>query len=472
MSRSTVLRSIQARQEARKSVPLAFASLWDRAPPRTSQRRSLLPLAEQGVKMLCILGGNRAGKSDVLAQYLVAQAGGLDAEQQGIQWVRRWLSCNGLPESLVPPGPGRCWVGSPTHAAAVEQIRPKLSAYAPVGTRRVSWENKGGEGELHLPNGGVIVSKAYKQYDADDQTWEGANLRCIGLDEQPNSRANLTAAISRLVDQGGKIVNALTPLRGKANWYYQELVFRPPEWVRFQYLWGEDNPYLRPEELALLIAATPEWQRAARARGEFTSPEGAIYPMDPHLHYVEPFEIPDDWVRWQGWDWGARSPHVVWAAEDKAGNLYCYREVAPRRTTLEPGITDRRLVTMAREKEVDPPHCTFYRVADSESPGAIEEAASQGVWLTPAAKGPGSVLAGITLLQALLATTDPVTREPQKPRIFLMRGRCPLLQEELEGMRWAEEREGQDPKPDPACPDHGPDVLRYIVQYRQMLGFR
>jgi len=464
----------QARRIAQ--APLAWSELWNQMEPRTSQRRALLALADPGVKMLSVLGGNRAGKSDVLAQWITAQAGGLDARIERpcgpLYWVRRWLSINGLPESLIAPGPGRVWVGSPTHASAVEQIRPKLAYYAPQGTRKVSWDNKGGEGELHYPGGGCIVSKAYKQYDADPQTWEGANLRAIGLDEQPNSRDNLTAAISRLVDQGGKIVNALTPLRGKVDWYYRDLIRQPPDWFRVRHLWGEDNPYISQSELALLIAATPAWQRAARARGEFVSPEGAIYPLDHNLHLVDPFPIPDGWIHWQGWDWGARSPHVVWVAEDRKGDLYCYGEVAPRRSTTQPGLTDQAFIKMARDEERAPKNATVYRVADSESPGAIEEAAAQGLWLFPATKGPGSVMAGITLLQALMSTTNPETLELQRPRIFIMKGRCPLLQEELEGMRWAEERDGVDPHPDPACPDHGPDALRYIVQYRQSMGMR
>lgn len=469
--------ALERKARLKALTPIAYSELWDRPHPRTSQRRTLLALTEPGVKMLSILGGNRAGKSDVLAQWAVAQALGRDAriERKGydaIYPVQRWLSVNGLPDSLVPEGPGRIWVGSPTHASAVEQIRPKLAHYAPQGTRKVSWDNKGGEGELHVPGGGVIVSKAYKQYDTDNQTWEGANLRGLGLDEQPNSRDNLTAGISRLVDQGGKIVNALTPLRGKVDWYYRDLVLTPPDWIRIRFLWGEDNPHISQSELALLIAATPAWMRSARARGEFVSPEGAIYPIEQHIHIVDPFPVPDAWLRWQGWDWGARSPHVVWVAEDSKGDLYCYTECAPRRSTVEPGVTDRALVGMAKEVEGTlSPNTTIYRVGDSESPGAIQEAASQGLWIIPAHKGPGSVVNGITLVQALLSTVDPVTMAPQRPRIYLMRGRCPVLQGELEGMRWAPEREGQDPKPDPACPDHGPDALRYILMQRQMMGF-
>ncbi|MEI8167941.1 MAG: hypothetical protein WCG26_16275, partial [Chloroflexales bacterium] len=91
-------------------------------------------------------------------------------------WVKRWLSQNGLPESMIAPEPGRVWVGSPTFAAAKEQIRPKLMRWAPSGTKWVGWDQTA-EAEARIPGGGVMVSKAYKQFDQDNQSWEGANVR-------------------------------------------------------------------------------------------------------------------------------------------------------------------------------------------------------------------------------------------------------------------------------------------------------
>ena len=135
-------------------------------------------------------------------------------------------------------------------------------------------------------------------------------------------------------------------------------------------------------------------------------------------------------------------------------------------------LSDRQVVAMAIEAEgAERDLGTWQRVADSESPGAIEEAAFQGLWLQPAAKGAGSVLAGIRLLEAALQTVNAVTKEPQMPSLYFFEGACPILWEELEGMRWAEDRPGKEPAPAPG-PDHGPDALRYILQLRQSLGFR
>jgi phage terminase large subunit-like protein len=385
-------------------------------------------------------------------------------------WVREWLIQNQLPLALVPAAPGRVWVASPTFASAVEQIRPKLRRWCPEGTRFSNWENRGGEGVATLPSGGVIVSKAYRQFDQDPQTWEGAAIQGLVCDEQPNSFVCLTAGMSRLIDHSGKLLLALTPLRGKNDWLYRELVQKAPGWVRVCHLEGRDNPHVPQDYREQILAAMPGWQRASRESGEFTSPEGAILPISRSIHVIEPFEIPKTWVRWQGIDWGGRAPHVVWAAENKeSGQLFVYRELALRRTTLEPAISDRQLLELVRGAEAQAGEAgqLCYRVADSESPGALEEAASQGLWLAPAAKGAGSVVAGLKLLEILLQAVNPLTLEPAEPRIKLFRT-CPQLISELEGLKW---REGVE-EPDPACPDHGPDALRYLVQYRQQLGFR
>ena len=127
-------------------------------------------------------------------------------------------------------------------------------------------------------------------------------------------------------------------------------------------------------------------------------------------------------------------------------------------------------MAMQAEEQAGETRCDIWRVADSESPGAIAEALLSGWAVFPAQKGPGSVLAGLSLLEALLQTVDPMSLEPCTPRVRIVRSACPHLWSELEGLRWAEVRPGVDPRPDPRDPDHGPDALRYLVQHRARVG--
>lgn len=45
-------------------------------------------------------------------------------------------------------------------------------------------------------------------------------------------------------------------------------------------------------------------------------------------HVVEPFTIPQNWLRFRSMDWGSARPYAVhWWAVDYDGNLWCYREL-------------------------------------------------------------------------------------------------------------------------------------------------
>ena len=99
----------------------------------------------------------------------------------------------------------------------------------------------------------------------------------------------------------------------------------------------EDNPTLTEEdpnyEYSLLGLGSPALVEAMRY-GNWNIMAGAYFPEFGTKHIIEPFEIPDYWVRFRGFDWGSAKPFDVqwWAVSDgtipkyPSGALICYRE--------------------------------------------------------------------------------------------------------------------------------------------------
>jgi PBSX family phage terminase large subunit len=71
--------------------------------------------------------------------------------------------------------------------------------------------------------------------------------------------------------------------------------------------------------------------------GLWVAAEGIIYDeFDPAVHLIDRFDIPDNWVRWWGVDFGYTHPFVLqrWA-EDGDGRLFLYAEQYQTRTLVE-----------------------------------------------------------------------------------------------------------------------------------------
>ena len=497
----------------RSLAPLAYKRCWN-APTRRAhgvifrgQRDALAQdyardEADDLPLLTLLLGGNRTGKSDALADYGVANAAGSDAYMDTPRgrwhWVRQWMAANAFPVEMIPTGPGRVWFGSPTFKASQEQIRPKLAGLMPSGTTYNLW-NADAEGVAELPNGGKIVSKAYKQYDQNADTWEGANIRRLCLDEQPNSQSNLTAGMSRLIDQQGRAVMAATLLRGPADWTSSVLLNErtPFPFLRVSYLDGDDNPHIPQAHRRAFLSTVPEWARLTRAKGIVTQPEGQIFACSSVAHIIPAIDPPEHWTRIVSTDWGARNPHVTWfalVAEEfrlpdgqtlQAGDVVAYRELAFRRSLADPAISSRKLCEMVIEAERHSPEgkglCLVLRVADpgggdqgegdetSDHRDAIMQACELGLLTEPARKGPGSVGRTIELVTQLLQHQDPITGDPTPARLRFT-AETPLLWREMQGLRWADPIPGLPARVDHRCPTHGPDTVRYMAQYRHDLG--
>ena len=117
----------------RRDHPLAFARLWHRDKPRTSQRRAFQDLGDL-VTIIC--GGNRSGKTAGCAQYVAAC---MYSRQHPD--ARAWAKANGVPLSSLPRRPGTVWAVALDSGDSREYMRPAIAQYMPPGAK---WRNQYG----------------------------------------------------------------------------------------------------------------------------------------------------------------------------------------------------------------------------------------------------------------------------------------------------------------------------------------
>ena len=92
-----------------------------------------------------------------------------------------------------------------------------------------------------------------------------------------------------------------------------------------------DNPYLAGDGLyEANLLSLPEHQRRQLLEGDWDVAEGAAFPeWNRHIHTMDPFDIPNSWVKFRAADYGYGSyTGVLWfAVEPGSERLIVYREL-------------------------------------------------------------------------------------------------------------------------------------------------
>jgi len=73
----------------------------------------------------------------------------------------------------------------------------------------------------------------------------------------------------------------------------------------------------------------PEHIKRQLLEGDWNAIDGVAFPeWRDGVHVIDPFAVPDEWVRFRSLDWGYSKPYAVhWFAVDYDGRLWCYREL-------------------------------------------------------------------------------------------------------------------------------------------------
>jgi phage terminase large subunit-like protein len=438
-----LLGQLQSLQQHKKDHPLAYARLWDRELPRTSQRRAF---QQMGSLITIISGGNRAGKTRGSAMFSVAYAMG-----RGHPDAQRWCRLNGIDPTTLPDRPGTVWAIALDSPDGREYMRPAIAEYLPAGSK---WRNRDGYGraEVQIPGGGRII---FLSVAAGRESFQGSAVDLCWFDEEPGDEGVVNECLMRLVDRQphAKLLLSMTPLRGM-TWLHDRWVAQPSEEVRVHYIHGEDNPHLPEGALARLLRQYGPHERAARARGEWTTLEGRVYQdWARHLHVIEPHPIPEDWPIYLGMDFGTRAPTaVVVCALGPDDRLYLVDEYYKAQATLS---THAKAIHALIAKWGEPE----WIVCDPEDRGArLALAREHGLANSAAKKGRGSVARGINSIAERLA---PDVEGRPGLQVFAS---CTHFIREIESYVWDERGAGEAlDQPKKRQADHLLDAVRYLV---------
>ncbi|EMF20400.1 phage terminase large subunit [Streptomyces gancidicus BKS 13-15] len=323
----------------------------------------------------------------------------------------------------------------------------------------------------------------------------------------------LSADLDRIfVDEGVEISldlweTLITRLRGKAPTYKQIMLAtnpsHPQHWIKRRADEGRltmitsghrDNPaYVLPDgtltpegrDYLSKLEALTGVRRQRLKEGRWTAAEGVVYEeWDDTVHVVDRFDVPAEWPRIWGVDFGFTNPFTwqCWAI-DPDGRLYLYRELYMTRRTVDQHARQMLdLVTVEGDDGVrewtEPRPVAVVCDHDAGDRAVLER--ELGLATTAAHK---AVRPGIQAVKTRLRAAG-----DGKPRLYVMRdvlverdeqlaeAKKPLsFVDEVPGYVWAQPKgtvasNKAEPEEPVKVDDHGCDTCRYVVAELDLVG--
>lgn len=226
---------------------------------------------------------------------------------------------------------------------------------------------------------------------------------------------------------------------------------------------------------SMLAAWSPE-RIKREIEGSFDAFEGMVYhEFRRDTHVIQPFKVPDDWVRVIGIDHGYRNPSAwIWGAVDYDDNIYIYREFYEREWLIEEICKGKKkenklgVLQLSRGEKI-----TQARIDPSVR--AVRGATGYSDWDIyqdnlpkdfPLMLANNDKQAGIDRVKSYLK----INESTNKPRLFIF-NTCYNLIDEMSKYRYKELTHGQvgkqAEKEEPVkVDDHALDALRYLIMSR------
>lgn len=378
----------------------------------------------------CILAGNGAGKSYCCGWKIADFLLNTDAPEFNTPF---WICSKSM--DMVT---SNCW-------------RQNLSNFIPQNKiEKIHWHNQArGQPKAvilkSLNNNGKNYMIEFKSYDQNRANLQGANIIGFWCDEQLDMDIlNEITARTRKWEIPGTKFYTLTPLEpdiALERIYNDKENYPTWKFFRFNSKCAANAGHITQSYIAQISANEIDELLETRLTGAFASYKGQVYKnFNPLIHLIDPIEIPKQWPRIAGVDFGFDDPTAcVVAARHPNGTYYVYAEYMENRSTIEEHVDAINTIWKCDN--------AIYLDMWADAGAGVErnEFAQRGLATRGASK---QVTSGIAAVSNLFRTD----------KIFIFKN-CEHLCEQLKLYRWNPTNPGRVMKQH----DHLCDSLRYLV---------
>ncbi len=313
MSNAELIRALAALEKMEKEN---FASKFK---PYDSQ----LEFLNSTNSTICLLGGNRSGKTFVGSFAITCHAtGNYPPWWRGVRFaapVDIWIA--GVTSQRVRDTVqeklfgklGRMGTGMIPKSAVVESSIIKKTG-TPMAIDRIDVK--------HVSGGFSNIQ--FFSYEMDREKFQGSSVSLVWFDEEPPEDIYNECKM-RVLDTSGNIMFTFTPLSGITPLYDGIM---QDDSIHKIWLSMDDAKHLKKADIDRLLDGMSEAEQIARRHGRATIGAGKVFQFAEEEYTIEPFEIPPYWRRLGGLDIGLTHPTaaLMAAIDDDASTIYITNE--------------------------------------------------------------------------------------------------------------------------------------------------